>query len=214
MSEITNFKTFEKEYNREFKKIIKSKIDENTWSKYTNLVNGLLKNVNIKNDEETYKIFEYLTLAIDKIYFLEKVQDKENLITQIYTHFKPVFTQDKILDNYLKFVKEIFTGNTYSHFNLQNEVLDILSQITNQNNKEEKVINSLKKALNKNESDDLALYLLKLIKKYHGKEEALKEAENYLYCPKVCDYLLEYYHSNPFKAKELLLKIIKKERRD
>ena len=67
MSEITNFKTFEKEYNREFKKIIKSKIDENTWSKYTNLVNGLLKNVNIKNDEETYKIFEYLTLAIDKI---------------------------------------------------------------------------------------------------------------------------------------------------
>ena len=136
MSEITNFKTFEKEYNREFKKIIKSKIDENTWSKYTNLVNGLLKNVNIKNDEETYKIFEYLTLAIDKIYFLEKVQDKENLITQIYTHFKPVFTQDKILDNYLKFVKEIFTGNTYSHFNLQNEVLDILSQITNQNNKE------------------------------------------------------------------------------
>ena len=92
---------------------------------------------------------------------------------------------------------------------MQDKILGLLLEMLKQNGKVDKTINFLKKELNQKESDALAIFLLKLIKKYKGKNKAVIEAEKYLYSPQICDYLIKYYQTNPNKLRQILARIIK-----
>ena len=89
---------------------------------------------------------------------------------------------------------------------MSNKILELLIEIIKQNGKIDKTINFLKQTLNKKESDTLAIFLLKLIKEYKGESKAIIEAENYLYPPQMCDYLINYYQENQKNCGKYLLK--------
>ena len=156
-----------------------------------------------------YRFFEYLTIEVCNIGLYNSLSEKEEIIENIYKHFKQIFTDDKIFEKYLNLIKEIFIENRYPYFEMQDKILGLLLEMLKQNGKVDKTINFLKKELNQKESDALAIFLLKLIKKYKGKNKAVIEAEKYLYSPQICDYLIKYYQTNPNKLRQILARIIK-----
>lgn len=196
-------------YTKKLENIRKSKLSENTIKDYAAFVNQTLENVNTESKDEKYRFFEYLTIEVCNIGLYNSLSEKEEIIENIYKHFKQIFTDDKIFEKYLNLIKEIFIENKYPYFEMQDKILGLLLEMLKQNGKVDKTINFLKKELNQKESDALAIFLLKLIKKYKGKNKAVIEAEKYLYSPQICDYLIKYYQTNPNRLRQILARIIK-----
>ena len=210
--QINNYEDLKKTYEQQFLKLIKEKPYKNLTDKYNNLITTLLNNVNIKSPEENYQSFEFLTIKSLNIALYNSKEEEKEILNKIYDKFSIIFTNEKIEDKYLSFVKKHILENPYS--DNTESYLDILNKIINLNKSQDKIINNIKETLKQKESDELAIYLLELIKKHHSQEEAILEAQNYLYCPQICDYLLEYYHDDPRKAKDLLVKIINETKQD
>lgn len=208
-NKISDIQKLKQIYTKKLENIRKSKLSENTIKDYAAFVNQTLENVNTESKDEKYKFFEYLTIEVCNIGLYNSLSEKEEIIENIYKHFKQIFTDDKIFEKYLNLIKEIFIENKYSYFEMQDKILGLLLEMLKQNGKVDKTINFLKKELNQKESDALAIFLLKLIKKYKGKNKAVIEAEKYLYSPQICDYLIKYYQTNPNKLRQILARIIK-----
>ena len=208
-NKISDIQKLKQIYTKKLENIRKSKLSENTIKDYAAFVNQTLENVNIESNEEMYRFFEYLTIEVCNIGLYNSLSEKEEIIENIYKHFKQIFTDDKIFEKYLNLIKEIFIENRYPYFEMQDKILGLLLEMLKQNGKVDKTINFLKKELNQKESDALAIFLLKLIKKYKGKNKAVIEAEKYLYSPQICDYLIKYYQTNPNKLRQILARIIK-----
>lgn len=209
-NKISDIQTLKQIYTKKLEDIRKSKLSENTIKDYASFVNKTFENVNIKSKDEAYQFFEYLTIEVNNIGFYNKLSEKEEIIENIFNHFKQIFNDDEIFEKYLNLIKEIFIENKYPYFEMQNKILDLLLEMIKQNDKVDKTINFLKQELSIKESDNLALFLLKLTKEYKGGNEAVIEAENYLFSPQICDYLINYYKNNPDKLRQILTKIIKK----
>lgn len=208
-NKISDIQKLKQIYTKKLENIRKSKLSENTIKDYAAFVNQTLENVNTESKDEKYRFFEYLTIEICNIGLYNSLSEKEEIIENIYKHFKQIFTDDKIFEKYLNLIKEIFIENKYPYFEMQDKILGLLLEMLKQNGKVDKTINFLKKELNQKESDALAIFLLKLIKKYKGKNKAVIEAEKYLYSPQICDYLIKYYQTNPNKLRQILARIIK-----
>ena len=208
-NKISDIQKLKQIYTKKLENIRKSKLSENTIKDYAAFVNQTLENVNTESKDEKYRFFEYLTIEVCNIGLYNSLSEKEEIIENIYKHFKQIFTDDKIFEKYLNLIKEIFIENKYPYFEMQNKILGLLLEMLKQNGKVDKTINFLKKELNQKESDALAIFLLKLIKKYKGKNKAVIEAEKYLYSPQICDYLIKYYQTNPNKLRQILARIIK-----
>ena len=208
-NKISDIQKLKQIYTKKLENIRKSKLSENTIKDYAAFVNQTLENVNTESKDEKYRFFEYLTIEVCNIGLYNSLSEKEEIIENIYKHFKQIFTDDKIFEKYLNLIKEIFIENKYPYFEMQDKILGLLLEILKQNGKVDKTINFLKKELNQKESDALAIFLLKLIKKYKGKNKAVIEAEKYLYSPQICDYLIKYYQTNPNKLRQILARIIK-----
>ena len=208
-NKISDIQKLKQIYTKKLENIRKSKLSENTIKDYAAFVNQTLENVNTESKDEKYRFFEYLTIEVCNIGLYNSLSEKEEIIENIYKHFKQIFTDDKIFEKYLNLIKEIFIENKYPYFEMQDKILDLLLEMIKQNDKVDKTINFLKKELNQKESDALAIFLLKLIKKYKGKNKAVIEAEKYLYSPQICDYLIKYYQTNPNKLRQILARIIK-----
>ena len=208
-NKISDIQKLKQIYTKKLENIRKSKLSENTIKDYAAFVNQTLENVNTESKDEKYRFFEYLTIEVCNIGLYNSLSEKEEIIENIYKHFKQIFTDDKIFEKYLNLIKEIFIENKYPYFEMQDKILGLLLEMLKQNGKVDKTINFLKKELNQKESDALAIFLLKLIKKYKGKNKAVIEAEKYLYSPQICDYLIKYYQTNPNKLRQILSRIIK-----
>lgn len=208
-NKISDIQKLKQIYTKKLENIRKSKLSENTIKDYAAFVNQTLENVNTESKDEKYSFFEYLTIEVCNIGLYNSLSEKEEIIENIYKHFKQIFTDDKIFEKYLNLIKEIFIENKYPYFEMQDKILGLLLEMLKQNGKVDKTINFLKKELNQKESDALAIFLLKLIKKYKGKNKAVIEAEKYLYSPQICDYLIKYYQTNPNKLRQILARIIK-----
>lgn len=208
-NKISDIQKLKQIYTKKLENIRKSKLSENTIKDYAAFVNQTLENVNTESKDEKYRFFEYLTIEVCNIILYNSLSEKEEIIENIYKHFKQIFTDDKIFEKYLNLIKEIFIENKYPYFEMQDKILGLLLEMLKQNGKVDKTINFLKKELNQKESDALAIFLLKLIKKYKGKNKAVIEAEKYLYSPQICDYLIKYYQTNPNKLRQILARIIK-----
>ena len=208
-NKISDIQKLKQIYTKKLENIRKSKLSENTIKDYAAFVNQTLENVNTESKDEKYRFFEYLTIEVCNIGIYNSLSEKEEIIENIYKHFKQIFTDDKIFEKYLNLIKEIFIENKYPYFEMQDKILGLLLEMLKQNGKVDKTINFLKKELNQKESDALAIFLLKLIKKYKGKNKAVIEAEKYLYSPQICDYLIKYYQTNPNKLRQILARIIK-----
>ncbi len=208
-NKISDIQKLKQIYTKKLENIRKSKLSENTIKDYAAFVNQTLENVNTESKDEKYRFFEYLTIEVCNISLYNSLSEKEEIIENIYKHFKQIFTDDKIFEKYLNLIKEIFIENKYPYFEMQDKILGLLLEMLKQNGKVDKTINFLKKELNQKESDALAIFLLKLIKKYKGKNKAVIEAEKYLYSPQICDYLIKYYQTNPNKLRQILARIIK-----
>lgn len=208
-NKISDIQKLKQIYTNKLENIRKSKLSENTIKNYAAFVNQTLENVNTESKDEKYRFFEYLTIEVCNIGLYNSLSEKEEIIENIYKHFKQIFTDDKIFEKYLNLIKEIFIENKYPYFEMQDKILGLLLEMLKQNGKVDKTINFLKKELNQKESDALAIFLLKLIKKYKGKNKAVIEAEKYLYSPQICDYLIKYYQTNPNKLRQILARIIK-----
>ncbi|HIQ90442.1 MAG TPA: hypothetical protein IAB27_02285 [Candidatus Coprosoma intestinipullorum] len=208
-NKISDIQKLKQIYTNKLENIRKSKLSENTIKDYAAFVNQTLENVNTESKDEKYRFFEYLTIEVCNIGLYNSLSEKEEIIENIYKHFKQIFTDDKIFEKYLNLIKEIFIENKYPYFEMQDKILGLLLEMLKQNGKVDKTINFLKKELNQKESDALAIFLLKLIKKYKGKNKAVIEAEKYLYSPQICDYLIKYYQTNPNKLRQILARIIK-----
>jgi len=208
-NKISDIQKLKQIYTKKLENIRKSKLSENTIKDYAAFVNQTLENVNTESKDEKYRFFEYLTIEVCNIGLYNSLSEKEEIIENIYKHFKQIFTDDKIFEKYLNLIKEIFIENKYPYFEMQDKILGLLLEMLKQNGKVDKTINFLKKELNQKESDALAIFLLKLIKKYKGKNKAVIEAEKYLYSPQICDYLIKYYQTNPNKLRQILARIIK-----
>ena len=208
-NKISDIQKLKQIYTKKLENIRKSKLSENTIKDYAAFVNQTLENVNTESKDEKYRFFEYLTIEVCNISLYNSLSEKEEIIENIYKHFKQIFTDDKIFEKYLNLIKEIFIENRYPYFEMQDKILGLLLEMLKQNGKVDKTINFLKKELNQKESDALAIFLLKLIKKYKGKNKAVIEAEKYLYSPQICDYLIKYYQTNPNKLRQILARIIK-----
>lgn len=208
-NKISDIQKLKQIYTKKLENIRKSKLSENTIKNYAAFVNQTLENVNTESKDEKYRFFEYLTIEVCNIGLYNSLSEKEEIIENIYKHFKQIFTDDKIFEKYLNLIKEIFIENKYPYFEMQDKILGLLLEMLKQNGKVDKTINFLKKELNQKESDALAIFLLKLIKKYKGKNKAVIEAEKYLYSPQICDYLIKYYQTNPNKLRQILARIIK-----
>lgn len=208
-NKISDIQKLKQIYTKKLENIRKSKLSENTIKDYAAFVNQTLENVNTESKDEKYRFFEYLTIEVCNIGLYNSLSEKEEIIENIYKHFKQIFTDDKIFEKYLNLIKEIFIENKYPYFEMQDKILGLLLEMLKQNGKVDKTINFLKKELNQKESDALAIFLLKLIKKYKGKNKAVIEAEKYLYSPQICDYLIKYYQTNPNKLRQILAIIIK-----
>lgn len=208
-NKISDIQKLKQIYTKKLENIRKSKLSENTIKDYAAFVNQTLENVNTESKDEKYRFFEYLTIEVCNIGLYNSLSEKEEIIENIYKHFKQIFTDDKIFEKYLNLIKEIFIENKYPYFEMQDKILGLLLEMLKQNSKVDKTINFLKKELNQKESDALAIFLLKLIKKYKGKNKAVIEAEKYLYSPQICDYLIKYYQTNPNKLRQILARIIK-----
>lgn len=208
-NKISDIQKLKQIYTKKLENIRKSKLSENTIKDYAAFVNQTLENVNTESKDEKYRFFEYLTIGVCNIGLYNSLSEKEEIIENIYKHFKQIFTDDKIFEKYLNLIKEIFIENKYPYFEMQDKILGLLLEMLKQNGKVDKTINFLKKELNQKESDALAIFLLKLIKKYKGKNKAVIEAEKYLYSPQICDYLIKYYQTNPNKLRQILARIIK-----
>lgn len=208
-NKISDIQKLKQIYTKKLENIRKSKLSENTIKDYAAFVNQTLENVNTESKDEKYRFFEYLTIEVCNIGLYNSLSEKEEIIENIYKHFKQIFTDDKIFEKYLNLIKEIFIENRYPYFEMQDKILGLLLEMLKQNGKVDKTINFLKKELNQKESDALAIFLLKLIKKYKGKNKAVIEAEKYLYSPQICDYLIKYYQTNPNKLRQILARIIK-----
>ena len=208
-NKISDIQKLKQIYTKKLENIRKSKLSENTIKDYAAFVNQTLENVNTESKDEKYRFFEYLTIEVCNIGLYNSLSEKEEIIENIYKHFKQIFTDDKIFEKYLNLIKEIFIENRYPYFEMQDKILGLLLEMIKQNGKVDKTINFLKKELNQKESDALAIFLLKLIKKYKGKNKAVIEAEKYLYSPQICDYLIKYYQTNPNKLRQILARIIK-----
>lgn len=208
-NKISDIQKLKQIYTKKLENIRKSKLSENTIKDYAAFVNQTLENVNTESKDENYRFFEYLTIGVCNIGLYNSLSEKEEIIENIYKHFKQIFTDDKIFEKYLNLIKEIFIENKYPYFEMQDKILGLLLEMLKQNGKVDKTINFLKKELNQKESDALAIFLLKLIKKYKGKNKAVIEAEKYLYSPQICDYLIKYYQTNPNKLRQILARIIK-----
>ena len=208
-NKISDIQKLKQIYTKKLENIRKSKLSENTIKDYAAFVNQTLENVNTESKDEKYRFFEYLTIEVCNIGLYNSLSEKEEIIENIYKHFKQIFTDDKIFEKYLNLIKEIFIENKYPYFEMQDKILGLLLEMLKQNGKVDKTINFLKKELNKKESDALAIFLLKLIKKYKGKNKAVIEAEKYLYSPQICDYLIKCYQTNPNKLRQILARIIK-----
>lgn len=208
-NKISDIQKLKQIYTKKLENIRKSKLSENTIKNYAAFVNQTLENVNTESKDEKYRFFEYLTIEVCNISLYNSLSEKEEIIENIYKHFKQIFTDDKIFEKYLNLIKEIFIENKYPYFEMQDKILGLLLEMLKQNGKVDKTINFLKKELNQKESDALAIFLLKLIKKYKGKNKAVIEAEKYLYSPQICDYLIKYYQTNPNKLRQILARIIK-----
>ncbi len=208
-NKISDIQKLKQIYTKKLENIRKSKLSENTIKDYAAFVNQTLENVNTESKDEKYRFFEYLTIEVCNIGLYNNLSEKEEIIENIYKHFKQIFTDDKIFEKYLNLIKEIFIENKYPYFEMQDKILGLLLEMLKQNGKVDKTINFLKKELNQKESDALAIFLLKLIKKYKGKNKAVIEAEKYLYSPQICDYLIKYYQTNPNKLRQILARIIK-----
>lgn len=208
-NKISDIQKLKQIYTKKLENIRKSKLSENTIKDYAAFVNQTLENVNTESKDEKYRFFEYLTIEVCDIGLYNSLSEKEEIIENIYKHFKQIFTDDKIFEKYLNLIKEIFIENKYPYFEMQDKILGLLLEMLKQNGKVDKTINFLKKELNQKESDALAIFLLKLIKKYKGKNKAVIEAEKYLYSPQICDYLIKYYQTNPNKLRQILARIIK-----
>ena len=186
-NKISDIQKLKQIYTKKLENIRKSKLSENTIKDYAAFVNQTLENVNTESKDEKYRFFEYLTIEVCNIGLYNSLSEKEEIIENIYKHFKQIFTDDKIFEKYLNLIKEIFIENKYPYFEMQDKILGLLLEMLKQNGKVDKTINFLKKELNQKESDALAIFLLKLIKKYKGKNKAVIEAEKYLYSPQICD---------------------------
>lgn len=208
-NKISDIQKLKQIYTKKLENIRKSKLSENTIKDYAAFVNQTLENVNTESKDEKYRFFEYLTIEVCNIGLYNSLSEKEEIIKNIYKHFKQIFTDDKIFEKYLNLIKEIFIENRYPYFEMQDKILGLLLEMLKQNGKVDKTINFLKKELNQKESDALAIFLLKLIKKYKGKNKAVIEAEKYLYSPQICDYLIKYYQTNSNKLRQILARIIK-----
>ena len=208
-NKISDIQKLKQIYTKKLENIRKSKLSENTIKDYAAFVNQTLENVNTESKDEKYSFFEYLTIEVCNIGLYNSLSEKEEIIENIYKHFKQIFTDDKIFEKYLNLIKEIFIENKYPYFEMQDKILGLLLEMLKQNGKVDKTINFLKKELNQKESDALAIFILKLIKKYKGKNKAVIEAEKYLYSPQICDYLIKYYQTNPNKLRQILAIIIK-----
>ena len=208
-NKISDIQKLKQIYTKKLENIRKSKLSENTIKDYAAFVNQTLENVNTESKDEKYSFFEYLTIEVYNIGLYNSLSEKEEIIENIYKHFKQIFTDDKIFEKYLNLIKEIFIENKYPYFEMQDKILGLLLEMLKQNGKVDKTINFLKRELNQKESDALAIFLLKLIKKYKGKNKAVIEAEKYLYSPQICDYLIKYYQTNPNKLRQILARIIK-----
>ena len=208
-NKISDIQKLKQIYTKKLENIRKSKLSENTIKDYAAFVNQTLENVNTESKDEKYRFFEYLTIEVCNIGLYNSLSEKEEIIENIYKHFKQIFTDDKIFEKYLNLIKEIFIENKYPYFEMQDKILGLLLEMLKQNGKVDKTINFLKKELNQKEADALAIFLLKLIKKYKGKNKAVIEAEKYLYSPQICDYLIKYYQTNPNKLRQILARIIK-----
>ena len=208
-NKISDIQKLKQIYTKKLENIRKSKLSENTIKDYAAFVNQTLENVNTESKDEKYRFFEYLTIEVCNIGLYNSLSEKEEIIENIYKHFKQIFTDDKIFEKYLNLIKEIFIENKYPYFEMQDKILGLLLEMLKQNGKVDKTINFLKKELNQKESDALAIFLLKLIKKYKGKNKAVIEAEKSLYSPQICDYLIKYYQTNPNKLRQILARIIK-----
>lgn len=208
-NKISDIQKLKQIYTKKLENIRKSKLSENTIKDYAAFVNQTLENVNTESKDEKYRFFEYLTIEVCNIGLYNSLSEKEEIIENIYKHFKQIFTDDKIFEKYLNLIKEIFIENKYHYFEMQDKILGLLLEMLKQNGKVDKTINFLKKELNQKESDALAIFLLKLIKKYKGKNKAVIEAEKYLYSPQICDYLIKYYQTNPNRLRQILARIIK-----
>ena len=208
-NKISDIQKLKQIYTKKLENIRKSKLSENTIKDYAAFVNQTLENVNTESKDEKYRFFEYLTIEVCNISLYNSLSEKEEIIENIYKHFKQIFTDDKIFEKYLNLIKEIFIENKYPYFEMQDKILGLLLEMLKQNGKVDKTINFLKKELNQKESDALAIFLLKLIKKYKGKNKAVIEAEKYLYSPQICDYLIKYYQTNSNKLRQILARIIK-----
>lgn len=208
-NKISDMQSLKQIYTKKLEDIRKSKLSEYTIKDYAAFVNQTLENVNTESKDEKYRFFEYLTIEVCNIGLYNSLSEKEEIIENIYKHFKQIFTDDKIFEKYLNLIKEIFIENKYPYFEMQDKILGLLLEMLKQNGKVDKTINFLKKELNQKESDALAIFLLKLIKKYKGKNKAVIEAEKYLYSPQICDYLIKYYQTNPNKLRQILARIIK-----
>ena len=208
-NKISDIQKLKQIYTKKLENIRKSKLSENTIKDYAAFVNQTLENVNTESKDEKYRFFEYLTIEVCNISLYNSLSEKEEIIENIYKHFKQIFTDDKIFEKYLNLIKEIFIENRYPYFEMQDKILGLLLEMLKQNGKVDKTINFLKKELNQKESDALAIFLLKLIKKYKGKNKAVIEAEKYLYSLQICDYLIKYYQTNPNKLRQILARIIK-----
>lgn len=208
-NKISDIQKLKQIYTKKIENIRKSKLSENTIKDYAAFVNQTLENVNTESKDEKYRFFEYLTIEVCNIGLYNSLSEKEEIIENIYKHFKQIFTDDKIFEKYLNLIKEIFIENKYPYFEMQDKILGLLLEMLKQNGKVDKTINFLKKELNQKESDALAIFLLKLIKKYKGKNKAVIEAEKYLYSPQICDYLIKYYQTNPNRLRQILARIIK-----
>lgn len=208
-NKISDIQKLKQIYTKKLENIRKSKLSENTIKDYAAFVNQTLENVNTESKDEKYRFFEYLTIEVCNIGLYNNLSEKEEIIENIYKQFKQIFTDDKIFEKYLNLIKEIFIENKYPYFEMQDKILGLLLEMLKQNGKVDKTINFLKKELNQKESDALAIFLLKLIKKYKGKNKAVIEAEKYLYSPQICDYLIKYYQTNPNKLRQILARIIK-----
>lgn len=205
-NKISDMQSLKQIYTKKLEDIRKSKLSEYTIKDYAAFVNQTLENVNIESNEEMYRFFEYLTIKACNIGFYNELSEKEEIAQNIFNHFKPIFTDDKIFEKYLNLIKDIFVENKYPYFEMSNKILELLIEIIKQNGKIDKTINFLKQTLNKKESDTLAIFLLKLIKEYKGESKAIIEAENYLYSPQICDYLINYYQGNQKNCGKYLLK--------
>ena len=208
-NKISDIQKLKQIYTKKLENIRKSKLSENTIKDYAAFVNQTLENVNTESKDEKYSFFEYLTIEVYNIGLYNSLSEKEEIIENIYKHFKQIFTDDKIFEKYLNLIKEIFIENKYPYFEMQDKILGLLLEMLKQNGKVDKTINFLKRELNQKESDALAIFLLKLIKKYKEKNKAVIEAEKYLYSPQICDYLIKYYQTNPNKLRQILARIIK-----